>query len=875
MAPNQTSGSGRRKRARTESDIVSSPAVAPSPTNNIAASAKRRRLNRVADSPSSTPKGFSAITSAIGGALGRIRGRTGTENGPSKEQRGTTAGSAYDVPDSEGEEQEEIFPSKPKKLDFGKATKVSKTKKNPYDIPNSGDELDSAKGATQPKENKPGTPSKRSAGTPNDKGADSRPTPARRGRPPKAMQLLPQPAVKARIYGPPPLLRGASTSSATPSSPIKGILTPQKSKADRPALRTVKSVAFDDDELGSNISGGDITPRPKSMPLENKPQERRDEGDTRSKPSKAVVTSRPKANGTNNKPRGRKKEDDNASPVLDIVGDARGAEKVANDNEEFEDEEEEEEDDEVCVICLKPHSEPPNEIVFCEVCDRGFHQECYNVPVIPEGDWICRTCSQEDILQGAAPSAKKAFAAATTGAVPDILNFEQHLQTMRRTLLDRCSGNRRIKLRGQDEAYEKAFQLVEQTVLAGEGNSMMVIGGRGCGKTTMVEDIISDLRKEHFEDFHVVRLNGFIHTDDKLALKEIWRQLGKEMEIEDDLVNKTNNYADTMASLLALLSHPTEITEADEGVTSKSVVFIIDEFELFATHARQTLLYNLFDIAQARKAPIAVLGLTTRIDVVESLEKRVKSRFSHRYVYLSLPKSLPAFWDICRQGLTVDQSDLEAEGFDTNLKGLSEFHSYWNKKIEAFRQTPAFESHLEYLYYTNKSVAAFLTSCILPLSALSLSSLDLEVPSHSGMGMGMGMEPQEPRLQLLGALSDLELALLISAARLDIVAHTDTVNFAMAYDEYSTQMGRQRVQTASSGLLALGAGARIWSRSVAVVAWERLVSLGLLIPAGIGGRSNAAHGGLEAKMWRMDVSLEEIPLAVELPGFLVKWCTQI
>jgi origin recognition complex subunit 4 len=59
------------------------------------------------------------------------------------------------------------------------------------------------------------------------------------------------------------------------------------------------------------------------------------------------------------------------------------------------------------------------------------------------------------------------------------------------------------------------------------------------------------------------------------------------------------------------------------------------------------------------------------------------------------------------------------------------------------------------------------------------------------------------------------------------------------------------------------------------MAWERLVSLGLLIPAGIGGRSNAAHGGLEGKMWKLDVVLEEIPAAVELPGFLVKWCTQI
>lgn len=137
-----------------------------------------------------------------------------------------------------------------------------------------------------------------------------------------------------------------------------------------------------------------------------------------------------------------------------------------------------------------------------------------------------------------------------------------------------------------------------------------------------------------------------------------------------------------MASLLALLSHPSEIAATQDGVTSKSVVFIIDEFDLFATHARQTLLYNLFDIAQAKKAPIAVLGLTTRIDVVESLEKRVKSRFSHRYVYLSLPKSLPAFWDICRQGLIVEEDDLEEEGIDTTLDGLSMFSAWWAERIE-------------------------------------------------------------------------------------------------------------------------------------------------------------------------------------------------
>ena len=50
--------------------------------------------------------------------------------------------------------------------------------------------------------------------------------------------------------------------------------------------------------------------------------------------------------------------------------------------------------------------------------------------------------------------------------------------------------------------------------------------------------MISDLSKDHKDSFHVVRLNGFIHTDDKIASKEIWRQLGREMEAEDNAPGK-------------------------------------------------------------------------------------------------------------------------------------------------------------------------------------------------------------------------------------------------------------------------------------------------------------------------------------------------
>ncbi|KAK0672297.1 putative origin recognition complex subunit 4 [Cercophora samala] len=559
--------------------------------------------------------------------------------------------------------------------------------------------------------------------------------------------------------------------------------------------------------------------------------------------------------------------------------------EVAPEAEDEEEDSEEEEDDEVCAVCSKPDSKKGNQILFCDSCDMAVHQKCYGVARIPRGDWFCKDCTEKKVAgllsvdetakaRGASFQEKKAAVVAPVAEdLPDIPNFEQHLRVAQRVLLDRCSGRRRIKLQGQNEAYEKTFQLVEQTIVAGEGNSMLVIGARGCGKTTLIESVISDVSKQHKEEFHVVRLNGFIHTDDKLALREIWRQLGKEMAVEDDLVNKTSNYADTMASLLALLSHPSEIAESHEGVTSKSIVFVIDEFDLFATHARQTLLYNLFDIAQARKAPIAVVGLTTRIDVVESLEKRVKSRFSHRYVYLSLPKSLPAFWDVCKQGLSIDEEDMEAEGVDESLEGHGDFWKWWNERVQGlYNKDQRFKDHLESYFATTKSVSAFLTTCVLPLAGLSPTSPFLRLPTPS---TAVSLDPPDSKLHMLESLSDLDLSLLIAAARLDIVAHTDTVNFAMAYDEYSSLMSKQRVQTASSGLLVLGGGTRVWGRGIAGMAWERLVALGLLVPAASGGRGTAGLSGLDSKMWKLDVALEEIPAAVKLNAVLARWCKEI
>lgn len=144
----------------------------------------------------------------------------------------------------------------------------------------------------------------------------------------------------------------------------------------------------------------------------------------------------------------------------------------------------------------------------------------------------------------------------------------------------------------------------------------------------------------------VISLNGLIHTDDRTALKSTTKQMNLEKEVEGKVFN---SFSENLSFLLSCLkegkvqhtAHLLRLINFIEfllGKDKQRLIFIVDEFDLFCSHHNQTLLYNLFDVAQSAQTPICVLGLTSRLDVVELLEKRVKSRFSHRQIFL-LPDS--------------------------------------------------------------------------------------------------------------------------------------------------------------------------------------------------------------------------------------------
>jgi origin recognition complex subunit 4 len=169
---------------------------------------------------------------------------------------------------------------------------------------------------------------------------------------------------------------------------------------------------------------------------------------------------------------------------------------------------------------------------------------------------------------------------------------------------------------------------------------------------------------------------------------------------------------------------------------------------------------------------------------------------------------------------------------------------------------------LKHVYSTTKTPQPIFNALIPCVSSLtSAQPFPVSIPSTSSLA------PLQSNLELIPGLGELQLALLIAAARLEVLADSELVSWEMVYDEYLGLCGKARVGGSGGGGVGTPGGGvgRVWGREVARGAWEGLERVGLIVEDR--GRGGGAGGG----RWRVDVGLME--LREELKGGAWgRWC---
>lgn len=180
--------------------------------------------------------------------------------------------------------------------------------------------------------------------------------------------------------------------------------------------------------------------------------------------------------------------------------------------------------------------------------------------------------------------------------------------------------------------FSELYGVLSGTFHSSVNNAALLLGPKGSGKHVVLQGVLSKLRGESLgRGFVVVRLHGKLHLDDTSAMREIVNQLCQHHAIEPLKAN--SDFHANLAFLLEILSIGSQKLHP--------IFFVLEEFEEFTRRNKQTLLYNLADLLQSGRAQMAIVGITKQMDVYEKLEKRIRSRMSHRRIIVGTNKSNP------------------------------------------------------------------------------------------------------------------------------------------------------------------------------------------------------------------------------------------
>ncbi|KAI8539007.1 hypothetical protein RHMOL_Rhmol09G0147400 [Rhododendron molle] len=332
-----------------------------------------------------------------------------------------------------------------------------------------------------------------------------------------------------------------------------------------------------------------------------------------------------------------------------------------------------------------------------------------------------------------------------------------------------------------DSNYSKLKFIVSSSVTEASNNSVLLLGPRGCSKNAVLELVIEEVLKEYPDTISVIKLNGLLHSDDNCALKvhldnlaysfEIARQLCMEHQL---LFSKMASFDDNTQFMISMLK--------ECGLAHKTVIFVLDEFDLFAqlgglVTVKLPFFKEIGALMDYYGSAFLLLDVTRFTclallrDADQLLEKRVRSRFSHRKL-LFLP---PSKEDL--QGLLKHILELPTESSLPH-----DYVSEFNSSLLNILADERFKQLVDTLT-TSDSTCSHLLKFL--FSAVRHMNVETGLLSIDNFKAALASIQRQPKLECLNDCSILELYILVCMRRLE-VKEQDSYNFNSVMKEYKT-----------------------------------------------------------------------------------------
>ncbi|KAA3454187.1 origin of replication complex subunit 4 [Gossypium australe] len=322
-----------------------------------------------------------------------------------------------------------------------------------------------------------------------------------------------------------------------------------------------------------------------------------------------------------------------------------------------------------------------------------------------------------------------------------------------------------------DSNYSKLKFLISTSVTEACNNSILLLGPRGSGKVACLK--LQSHNASKYIRIHIlcflilyclrllmqIRLNGLLHSDDNCALKEIARQLCMEHQL---LFSKVASFDDNSQFMIAMLR--------ECGLAHKTIIFVLDEFDFFA-QGKQRLLYSLLDAMQSVNSQAVVIGVSCRLDVDQLLEKRVRSRFSHRKLLFLSPS---------KEDTERFMEHILSLPMDSSLPHnyAAEFNGRLKKILSDERFKELIDTYLSF-NFTIGHLVRFL------FQAVSYMDLNAGFLSLGNFKAALSSNQRQPKLECIRDCSVLELYMMVCMKRLEVKEQT-SYNFCSVMTEYKS-----------------------------------------------------------------------------------------